>query len=1409
MSEVKLVIKGDSAGFKKAAFDAAVSMDRLQQSGEKLTEQSGKNSAAAERYIESLKKEALQLAHGELAVQHYELAKQRLTGRYQQEAEAIINSMDAHRRHEAELKRVGDTAEAVGKKIGSLISAAITAGVAMAGVMSKEIIAKTIEGDQAVARLNSTLRATQYAAGLTRKELELMVDRMEAKTFFDDDSIRKAMGTLLQFRDIGAPIFEEVLSLSADLAAHMGTDVPQAAALLGRALEDPERGLRGLAAAHIVLSAGQRDAIKTMVEAGQKGQAMAIVMGEVRRSVGGTAAEMDKGLAKSSADVRDAYEDMLKTLGKTDIIGGSAQRKMSAFAATMKDIDEQIQKTDYTRFLGFLEQSAGSFLKMMPGMEMMGNLIHGMGVLTAKKSFEEKDGPKQMDGIGEFAAASIGRINQRLESVADAAGVIRKKISEDEEKANRRAAEQYAHLKKSVDDYVVSLETEAAAIGKTKTESKAYEAMLQALKLRTDEERAAFWKRTEAALAALDAEERRLKQAKDGARDYKEIQEIEKKRTEELDRGTKVMERELEALIRRNEEFGKSRHVIEEETLAKLEATLAAKDYATSTYEEITALEKRIGIQKDILTESTKGDTMREQVKAWDKWTDKAANFFADWAMNGKKAFRSVGEDLKRFGAELLALTAKKFLLNIGANMIGGNVGAALSQAAGSAGSGTLSGSLAGGAAGWLGRSTGISGVGADIAAGWTGASQGTAVAAMEGATWATEVGATMQGVWSSVTTMLSYIPVWGWIAAAVVAIGAWIAGKHKGGPKVGGSFMGSYDAGGQFMGETAVSGTDNGRFFTPNQMDAEMRKLVGTFASGFFQALASLGGSSGALAFGLGVDNDPHGSARSRVSVSVAGPDGKPLYDQRDIEVDDKEVADRVALEIKRGILAGLQNSDLEESIKKLLNQVDAKTATAETIDGVIALAVAFKKLDDTIAGLEGGPMKQLELTLKGLKDNVANAERAFKASLDTGDYAGILNAEKTLETAIITRYQTEIEMARSLQNSIDTLKQSAYEFAMSIGQKIIDLGGSRDLSGLSMARAGEIRGSLSSDPSRRFGQVQQYVGVIDNWYSARRSEIERRFAAEQQQAQAAQNAWVAALQAQMAVNQAQISALQTELALANQWLGVLDKASKMIDDMRLTSINPLGSAGRLGMAEGDSAMARAGFMSATGEARLSAASRYMEALQRQLGLLGETHQRPSGEYQAGYNDIIRQLTEVQGVAKTESERALEINLKIAELQGVANRLAGEISASSGAIADNTSAMQAEIDALNKEAIGYYEWAEEEGRTASELATRRYEEQRDLITGGMDVDLFSAQKEAAMLDELKAIRLLLTAFSATNPNGNGSASDNGDGGSGTNFEQDGGGKSINLNISPMSDEQFIAKARRALPAIKRLLENA
>jgi hypothetical protein len=765
-----------------------------------------------------------------------------------------------------------------------------------------------------------------------------------------------------------------------------------------------------------------------------------------------------------------------------------------------------------------------------------------------------------------------------------------------------------------------------------------------------------------------------------------------------------------------------------------------ARDKGTDHSEEIAELETRLKDLPEAYARAAAAQgtllkgmvDIRNEVNVATDAAGKFSDFMVQLFTQSGSAAQKFLKLLESIAAELLSVFTRQYTLHMIAAVTGSS---AIGAQAAQTGQGTLAGTVANGLGNYLaggsliGGEAVAGGFGGAMSAGYTANAAylaGSAEMAPVYGTFAGEMGGAMAGIQSA----LAAIPVWGWIALAVIAIGAFLAGKG-GGPKTGGSAMGNFDASGTYTGDVSVPGTDNGRFFTPDDLDPQARQAQRAFGAGYFAQLRALGGRApeGGFTPGIGFDNDPHGSAQSRVSASVV-MGGREVYSNRDEGVDDKDVPKTIALEISRGILAGLQNSDLEDGVKAILNMVVAKTATQDQIDAVFKLATEFRSLEATITALSGTPLDNLKIQLKALDDNVSGAQSAFNAALATKDPAQILSAEQTLKQAILDRYNTEINLAMQLKHAIDDLKQAAYEFNVSIDQKIIGAGGHADIAGESLTYATSLRTTVGGnfDPSGQLQSVQRYVGAIDNWYQARRAEIEKDIAQQQQQIQAV-------AQAEMANNNARIAATQQELQIVQQWKSVLQSSTQMIDQLRISAVNPMSAEQRLKLAQTDADLAKQAYDKATGADKATAAQTYLQKLQAELGVLGEAFQRPSPEYQQIYDQIYAQLVKVQGDAQGATDKEEQLTQQLVDLQNNGNLIA----ASTNAAMD---ASNGKLDELNHQYVDYLTWAKGEANRLYAMEEQSNHDALMQLTGGReDIQTFIGQKQKEAVDLLKEIR--------------------------------------------------------------------
>lgn len=188
-----------------------------------------------------------------------------------------------------------------------------------AGIIASKIIANTIAQEKAIAQLDSAIVSTGMAAGLTSRELQDMADSLQAVTTFGDEAVIGMQSILLTFTKIGKETFPEATKAVLDISTRMGTDLKSSALQLGKALNDPIRGLDGLSRAGIQFSDVQKEAIKAMASTGDMAGAQAEILKELSTQFGGAAEAARDTFGGALEGLSNAFGDLLEA----DNLGGA------------------------------------------------------------------------------------------------------------------------------------------------------------------------------------------------------------------------------------------------------------------------------------------------------------------------------------------------------------------------------------------------------------------------------------------------------------------------------------------------------------------------------------------------------------------------------------------------------------------------------------------------------------------------------------------------------------------------------------------------------------------------------------------------------------------------------------------------------------------------------------------------------------------------------------------------------------------------------------------------------------------------------------------------------------------------------------------------------------------------------
>lgn len=223
------------------------------------------------------------------------------------QTKAVGNAMD-------DMRTKGGLAQNVLKSVGAAFTVAgIIYGIKQAAQavwnFGKDSLKFYDEQAKMDAQLKAGIESTNNAAGRSFEQLTAQAQELAKVTLFGDDQIEQAQAVLLTFTQVREEIYDRSMPAILDYAERMKVDLKSATVQVGKALNDPIKGLTSLSKAGVQFTQDQKDMIRSMVEAGDTAGAQTIILKELETQFGGSAkAAAEAGLGP--------YQQLNKRLGE-------------------------------------------------------------------------------------------------------------------------------------------------------------------------------------------------------------------------------------------------------------------------------------------------------------------------------------------------------------------------------------------------------------------------------------------------------------------------------------------------------------------------------------------------------------------------------------------------------------------------------------------------------------------------------------------------------------------------------------------------------------------------------------------------------------------------------------------------------------------------------------------------------------------------------------------------------------------------------------------------------------------------------------------------------------------------------------------------------------------------------------
>lgn len=171
------------------------------------------------------------------------------------------------------------------------------------------------EEEQAIARLEQTIKSTGGAAGLTSKELRNLASALQSVTQFEDNAILSGEALLLTFTNIGKDVFPQATETMLDMSEALGQDVKQSAIQLGKALNDPITGLTALRRVGVSFSSDQVKVINQLQRTGDIAGAQKVILQELQKEFGGVARAAAQTASGGLKQLSNLWGDVMEKFG--------------------------------------------------------------------------------------------------------------------------------------------------------------------------------------------------------------------------------------------------------------------------------------------------------------------------------------------------------------------------------------------------------------------------------------------------------------------------------------------------------------------------------------------------------------------------------------------------------------------------------------------------------------------------------------------------------------------------------------------------------------------------------------------------------------------------------------------------------------------------------------------------------------------------------------------------------------------------------------------------------------------------------------------------------------------------------------------------------------------------------------
>jgi hypothetical protein len=216
---------------------------------------------------------------------------------------------------------LGKTAATVGKALAIGVGTVAVGGIAALSTAMVRGVKDASAYQTLASKTAAVIKSTGNQAHITVKGVQSLAGSLENLSGVDEELIINSQNVLATFTKIrnetgkGNDIFTQATRAALDMSSALGTDLQGASIQVGKALNDPIKGITALRKVGVSFTQQQIDQVKVMVESGRTMDAQKFILKELNTEFGGAAKAAGSGFSGAMARAKDAGSDLARDMG--------------------------------------------------------------------------------------------------------------------------------------------------------------------------------------------------------------------------------------------------------------------------------------------------------------------------------------------------------------------------------------------------------------------------------------------------------------------------------------------------------------------------------------------------------------------------------------------------------------------------------------------------------------------------------------------------------------------------------------------------------------------------------------------------------------------------------------------------------------------------------------------------------------------------------------------------------------------------------------------------------------------------------------------------------------------------------------------------------------------------------------